>query len=110
MDGSNKIIYDHLKSIVIETYDQKRHLTLSLKIPNVELVFDVSAWVVINVETLIIDFDVCVVIFNVSYIKSFYVKYLMFGTSNILHMSFSVMRPMTIRNSIFLGLKSLILK
>ena len=36
------------------------------------------------------DFDVCVVIFNVSYIKSFYEKYSMFGKSKILCMSFSV--------------------
>ena len=36
------------------------------------------------------DFDVCVVIFNVSYIESFYEKYSMFGKSKILCMSFSV--------------------
>ena len=36
------------------------------------------------------DFDVCVVIFNVSYIKSFYEKYSMFGKSKIICMSFSV--------------------
>ena len=36
------------------------------------------------------DFDVCVVFFNVSYIESFYEKYLMFGKSKILCMSFSV--------------------
>ena len=47
-------------------------------------------WVVIKVENLMIDFDVCVVIFDVSYTKSFYVKYLMFGTPKILRMSFSV--------------------
>ena len=36
------------------------------------------------------DFDVCVVIFNVSYIEFFYEKYSMFGKSKILCMSFSV--------------------
>ena len=36
------------------------------------------------------DFDVCVVIFNVSYIESFYEKYSMFGKSKLLCMSFSV--------------------
>ena len=35
-------------------------------------------------------FDVCALIFNVSYIKSFYEKYSMFVKSKILCMSFSV--------------------
>ena len=73
------------------------------RLSTVELVFNVSALgsnncrkfddKIIHLNAIIrynIFLDVCVVIFNVSYIESFYVKYSMFGMSKILCMSFSV--------------------